>query len=384
MSNSEHNLEQELAAMTRWEGESPELWREALKATASDEGRAQPVGRFGPRSRVAALVAAGVMVIIAASLLPSLRTARERSHDYAPLASAQESDGAARGRRVPPSTDLRGSLAERINTEGMLDGAPDGLGVSGYLPATSAQAADQETPADAAIGERHVARKATIELATRDVEGAFLRATRIPSAAHGEFVESSSLRGSGEDARAHLTLRVAANRLSDTLNELRELGEVRSEELQGEDVTGQVVDLDARLRNEQRVETELLQLLESRADAPLKDILEIRRQLNEVRQTIERLTARRESVRLLVDLATILVIIRPEDAPPEEPEAGLGRYFLDRMDLAWTAGLRFLTDTLAGGIRVLVGGLLVWILLAIAVVTWRHHRRQVAPNIAHT
>ncbi len=180
--------------------------------------------------------------------------------------------------------------------------------------------------------------------------------------------------------QASLTLRVAADRLSEVLNQLRQLGEVRAEDSHGEDVTSQVVDLDARLRNERRIETELLELLDRRDGAPLKEILQVRSRINEVRQSIERLTAQQQRLSRLVSLATILVIIRAEDAPQPKPVSDLGKYFSENVGASWKSGLRFLSDTIASLLRVLVGGVIWWVLLTIAILAiTRHHRHAHLP-----
>ena len=164
------------------------------------------------------------------------------------------------------------------------------------------------------------------------------------------------------------------------LNQIRKLGEVRAEDSHGEDITSQVVDLDARLRNERRIETELLELLEKRDGAPLKEILDLRNHINRVRQSIEQLTAQQQRLGRLVSLATILVIIRAEDAPQPEPQPTLGKYFSDSVGTSWTSGLRFLSDTIANLLRVLVGGVIWWVLLTVAIVAiMRHHRHAHLP-----
>jgi hypothetical protein len=193
--------------------------------------------------------------------------------------------------------------------------------------------------------------------------------------AAGEYVQDSSLTGSGDEAYANLTLRVAADRLSEVLNELRQLGEVYSERKTGQDVTSQVVDLEARLRNEQRVEVELLRLLETRQDASLEDVLALRGQLSKIRQEIERLTAQRVHLDRLVSLATVLVLVRGGDTPFGRGGSSLGTYFADACGNAWSNGLVFLADTLATLLSILVGGLIWWVLLVGVVLGIRHWRR---------
>jgi hypothetical protein len=224
---------------------------------------------------------------------------------------------------------------------------------------------------------RQIVRKATVELLTDDVRAVFLKAAMVLSEADGEYVQESSITGSGETAQANLVLRVAADRLSEVMNALRELGEVRSEQVTGQDVTAQVVDLEARLRNEQRVEAELLELLEKRNDAPLKEILELRNTLSDVRGEIERLTAQRQQLGRLVSLATVLVIIRTDESQERPADFSIATYFGDGVVQAWQKGLIFLADTFGVLLSVLVGGLIWWILLVLVFAAiWRYRRRS--------
>ncbi len=149
------------------------------------------------------------------------------------------------------------------------------------------------------------------------------------------------------------------------LNDLRQLAKVKSESASGDDVAEQVVDLDARLRNERRVEQEVLSLLDSRKDAPPKDVLDLRDKLAGLRQNIEQLQARKDNLARQVALATVLLIIRPVDALPEEPKsqlAPIGEYFSSSWRVR-RSGSQNLADALAWLTRTLIGGLPLWILL---------------------
>ena len=212
-----------------------------------------------------------------------------------------------------------------------------------------------------------------------DVSSDFLKAGQLTSEAGGEFVQDSTLKGAGRQAEATLTLRVAVDRLHVVLNELRKLGKVNSENVAGEDVTTQIVDLEARLRNDRRVEEELLKLFDQRQNAPLKEILELRDKLSQVRQAIEQITAQRERLGRLVSLATILIILRPADAP-QSAAPTLFNHFATSISAAFHNGLIFLTDSFAGLIALLIGGLLWWLLAAlVAAFVWRAIRKSNKP-----
>ncbi len=382
-------LEQQLTELTAWRGPVPGLWRRALAET--QPARAIDAKPGIPGRRVAGWLIGGVAaaVLILAALfvgLPSLSRAREVS--YPARLRAQESSATDAGAHFGTAGKTPEPIYPYDYAATAQQPAPGGaLGFSGGgrvalhskgspPPATEGHAS--ESPP---VVERQVVRKATIELMATDVRAVFLKACQLVSEAHGEYVQDSSLTGSGEHMEAHLTLRIASDRLSNILNELRQLGVVRSENTGGEDVTAQVVDLEARLRNEQRVETELLTLLEKRTDAPLKEILELRSSIAGVRQTIEQLTAQRERLGHLVSLATVLVIIRPANAPVPT-QAGLWSHFVSALRHAVRDGTHFLADTLAVLVSVLIGGLVWWLLAIVVIVAVRAYRRrarQVAP-----
>ncbi|HUU94099.1 MAG TPA: DUF4349 domain-containing protein [Phycisphaerae bacterium] len=387
-------LENQLRELTTWPDPTPNLWRRALAAAGSvdHEGRSVAQGLLGravPRGwAVAAMGVAAVffLAVVGNFVVTETGTQSRRAAREPPAESViPESLGDVAG-----GVDL--VFEEDASGRGGFGAGEFGLGAGGarrrglYLLSVSGQSTPgafqtpvpggfvgPEGPAQEPAG-RYVIRKATIELVTEDVRAVFLKAALLISEAKGEYVQDSGITGSGEKMQANLTLRVTAERLPEVLNELRQLGDVRSEKTTGEDVTTQVVDLEARLRNEQRVEAELLQLLEKREDSPLKEILELRRTIADVRQAIEQLTAQRERLSRLVSLATVLVIIRPADAPPpEEVEPGLGAYFLDSLGGAWHKGTTFLVNTFAGLVGIIIGGLIWWILLIVVIVLVRNH-----------
>jgi hypothetical protein len=404
----EDELERQLGALTAWSGPQPQLWRRALKAAGSRSGRrllsvVRLLNRRSALGLVAAVVFVAVGITIAMNLpervstrLASMSGVGRGAQLYAfdtesrydslsfryQMPSASGGDATHRGVRRLRADNSPYFTGEQPVAGGMYEPTPERF----LNPSSGDQeddlrggglafrgGADQAGQAD---DGRHVIRKATMELVCEDVRAAFLKAQHLLNVADSEFVEDSTITGTGENTQANLTLRVAADRLGEVLNELRQLGEVRSEQLGGQDVTRQVVDVEARLRNEQRVEAELLDLLETRQDAPLKEILELREKLGEVRGAIERLTGQRERLARLVSLATVLVIIRPPNAEPEPEQPGIGAYFLDSLGGAWTSGLVFLADTFAGLLAVLIGGLVWWVLLAAGLIALRNWLRR--------
>ncbi len=167
---------------------------------------------------------------------------------------------------------------------------------------------------------------------------------------------------------------MANARLSEALESLPRLGEVTNESAQGSDVTEQLIDLDARIRNDERVERELLALIDARKGAPLNDLMSVRAQLEAVRQSIERMEAQRERAKRQVAFATINVTLQlpPEkekpaasDAKGTSPAADALAHTKSTLGDAWRTSLRAAADGVAFLITIAIGGLTWWCVLTV-------------------
>ncbi len=397
--NHEHadNLELELAALTRGVVAEPVLWKRALNATKAP-AQASPRSVLQMRIRPAILTAAAAIVlcvVLVGAMLPSLGKARSSAR--VPVASARSEYSMEEQAPAGVMGEMAGSpLRDAESPTGLFSftgGATPPVAGLGFRASSRIDATPE---ARAVPSDRLVIRKAQIELRAADVRTAYMKAAMILSEAQSEYVEESGL--SGHDAvikdgqivqhstlTGTLKLRVAATRVGAVLGQLRELGVVETESAGGEDITDQFVDLEARLRNEQKVEAELLTLLESRKDATLEDILKLRNSIAPVRENIERMLAQRDRLSRLVSLATVLVVIRAEAAPVPEPvksDDGMGAYFQLQVEQAWERSLRSLVDTAAWLVRVLVGGAPVWAVLVVVALgirlAWRRYQRALA------
>ncbi len=267
--------------------------------------------------------------------------------------------------------DLVGSLessdARRANGAARLAAAPDDL--------ARVAAADWRVQP---IAGRDVVRRATVELRTPDVAAACERLLRIPNEAAGEYAHEYSISGDADRREGSLTLRIIATRLADALREIRASGPVASEHISSEDVTSAVVDLNARLTNERRIEQELLELLASRADAPLHEIAAVRKELADVRLSIERLSGARELLARQVSLATVQVFVRRPDEPAATALSLAG--LLREVPAAAGRGLEAFARSLALAVQWSIGGALLWAAAGVALVVLRRRglRRSAA------
>lgn len=129
---------------------------------------------------------------------------------------------------------------------------------------------------------------------------------------HGGHIGSLTV-GSPADSGQTLqaTLRVPAPQLDATLAEIRKLGRVETEQQGGEEVTQQMVDLEARLSNSRNTEQRLADILR-RSTGKITDVLAVEVQIDRVRGEIERMEAERKNLGDRVDFATLEVHINEE------------------------------------------------------------------------
>jgi hypothetical protein len=172
-------------------------------------------------------------------------------------------------------------------------------------------------PADGLTDKRQVILRASMTLVVRD-SAATLRQVREYVETKRGFVESTDLRDSDAGPTGTMTLRVPQESLEAALEKLRSMAsgpgeKVESEQQSREDVTRQVVDVDARLRNLRRAETQLLELLSEvrRSRARAEDVLQVYEAVVQKREQIETLQAQRDALSEQIALATIVLTIVP-------------------------------------------------------------------------
>jgi hypothetical protein len=154
-------------------------------------------------------------------------------------------------------------------------------------------------------GQARIVRTGDIQLAVTKgrIPLAFDQVSGLVTA-NGGFIADSNL-STGGPASGRLVLRVPADHLDGLIKELAKVGTVNQETLKGEDVTGQLVDLAARIRTLQAEEDAVRTLL-GRAQE-IGQILQIQSQLFDLRTQIEQLDAQRSQLDNQASFATLSV-----------------------------------------------------------------------------
>ncbi|HET9345185.1 MAG TPA: DUF4349 domain-containing protein [Candidatus Limnocylindrales bacterium] len=178
----------------------------------------------------------------------------------------------------------------------------------------------QVADAEATAPELLIIRTGQLEIEVADLDAAVAGA-RSGVIAVGGYVSSSEERA-GDDAAATVTFRVPADRWDDALDAVRGVGgSTRHLQVQTQAVTGQVIDLGARITNLRATEAALQAIMAQATKIP--DVLEVQGKLTEVRGEIERLSAEKAHLEEQAAYGTLTVTFSlPVPPAVEEVKAG--------------------------------------------------------------
>jgi hypothetical protein len=165
-------------------------------------------------------------------------------------------------------------------------------------------------PGDGAVtGDRiDLVRTGTFSLEVEDVDASLTKLTNLMKS-QGGYISGSYRYTEASMPYLTVTFRVPAASFDAAVLALRAEGTVLSEQISTYEVTMQLVDLEARLRNLRASEAALLELM-SRATT-VADVLAVQTQLTAVRSDIESYDAQRAALADQVDMTTISVTISP-------------------------------------------------------------------------
>jgi len=156
------------------------------------------------------------------------------------------------------------------------------------------------------IFDRYVIRSADLQVEVPKFDEASDALIAIAEDAGG-FVADTTVTQQ-EPPSGVFVLRVPAGRFTHVLERVEGLGRVTERRVTGQDITEEYVDLQARIRNLQTHERQLLTFM-GRANR-VSDLLAIEQELSRVRGEIEQLTGRVRFLANRVELATVRVALR--------------------------------------------------------------------------
>jgi uncharacterized protein DUF4349 len=211
------------------------------------------------------------------------------------------------------------------------DEAPAALATAPARAETATSEVTKSKSADlgpAAGGEDEaIARKiiytAEIALIVESLDKAERELSRLVQAGKG-YVAQMDIRGQpGSSRTGTWKVRVPVGRFESFLDAVASLGELENRQISSQEVTEEYYDLEARIKNKKVEEARLLKHLEE-STGKLKDTLEVEKEVNRVREEVERMEGRIRLLTNLSSLTTITVVLheRLHYVPPRAPSFG--------------------------------------------------------------
>ena len=280
---------------------------------------------------------------------PPATTEKALAEDVAKPALQREADALALRQAEAPG---EGALADRAAPEQKKEAAAaavTGRAAAGLQSAPVAR--DEAAPVAAnALRARSsgvlqlIAYQVALSIEVKEFAAAKTKLEEIVAQAGGYIAQARSAETPNQPQRADLTLRVPAEQLSAVLEELRGLGRVVNEQISSEEVTEQVIDLEARMRNARATEQRLIRVLNERT-GKVADVLEVEREIARTRQEIEQIDARRQNLLQRAEMATVQVALLEEFQAQLQP-APVGA--ATRLRNAFVEGYQSFVGTLLG------------------------------------
>jgi uncharacterized protein DUF4349 len=251
-------------------------------------------GRAGQGGRPAIVVAIAITAIVLAAC----------------GSSAAAPFGGAGGASAAPAAGQGG----RSGTDA---GAPVPV-AGGVVDGSGAQ---QPKPQDAAPDPNLIVRTGTMTVEVAAMDAALLRA-RTAIAGLGGYISASDQANDGDRTLASVTYRFPSARWEDAQAAIREVAtKLLSAKTGSAEITGQVLDLGARIANLRATE-QALQAIMAKA-TKISDILEVQNQLSGVQGQIEQLSTQEARLRDQASLATLTVLFQtPATAVVKEVSKG--------------------------------------------------------------
>ncbi|EKD33202.1 MAG: hypothetical protein ACD_76C00069G0006 [uncultured bacterium] len=158
----------------------------------------------------------------------------------------------------------------------------------------------------AATADQKIIKTANLSVVVKNVTDNISRIATIAESKSGYVQFSSVYEQEDGSHTGSITVRVPVDQFDASMKEIKALADVvETESVNGQDVTEQYTDLEARLRNAKAQEVTFLSLLDKATR--IEDILAIQRELSNVRLTIESLEGQIKYLENTTSYATISV-----------------------------------------------------------------------------
>ena len=162
-----------------------------------------------------------------------------------------------------------------------------------------------EPPTDPAVTDSlpQLIKRAQLSLVVDSIDDSLKQASQVIRTHQGDILDLQDNQIEAIQRTAYLRIRVPQANLDPLLAALGELGTVQQQGLSAEDVSTQIVDAQARLRNLRKSEESLLEIMERSGE--ISHVLEVSKELSRIREQIEQIDARVQNLQTQVRYSTV-------------------------------------------------------------------------------
>jgi hypothetical protein len=210
--------------------------------------------------------------------------------------------------------------------------------------------------------ERMIIRTAELSIEVRSHDETLSGLQRIARESGGFISHTTTELVYSTVKQTHVTLRIPSSGFDTVIVRLRGMSDkIEHESIQGQDVTEEFVDIDARLSNKRAEEEQLLLIL--KRSGSVSDILEVQRELFRVREEIERTEGRQRYLKDQISMATIGIRFH------EPYPAAISRHggFWATLGQGFEDGFYGFANVLGGTITVLIAGSPIFAVFAVGI-----------------
>ncbi|MDT0381296.1 DUF4349 domain-containing protein [Streptomyces sp. DSM 42041] len=279
-------------------------------------------------------------------------------------ASGSGSDGAS-GVSADSKSGAGGLTRSEENAQSEPGGSTAEAGSSPGSDTAADGSTDGDTAADTArAAERHVIKTASLTVETEDVQDGLDEARRAVDTAGGYVSEETTDRDADGDERSRITFKVPPEEYDGLLDALAGIGELEDRKQSAQDVTGEVVDVESRIKTQKASVDRVRKLMEDATE--LSDVVSLESELSTRQADLEALQARLKSLEARSGMATVTMELRTPDAAPveeEDEDPSVGGAFSGGWD-AFVTMLRWIAVAIGASLPFLVA-------LGLLYVLWR-------------
>jgi hypothetical protein len=224
----------------------------------------------------------------------------------------------------PPPNATGGAVSPSSRQKEMAASAPPLPPAAQRAAGGSKTAAVPKKAAETPATRPQLIKKAELSVVVKSIDATTKSVTNIVEKQQGDILGFQNQKPPDSSVRqtASVEIRVPQERLETTLEALAKLGTVENRALKAEDVTEQLVDSEARLRNLRKSEEMVLKIMER--SGSVGDVLKASQELSNIRESIERIDAQLKSLRNQVAYSTISLTLQTAVSAQQTPEPSLG------------------------------------------------------------